>query len=93
VPLWRARAWAGQRRLAYIDRDDEGNFGIFVRDITDHGAGAPRPFAGFDALTPTESSASRATARVSCCRCAIQSPALRCAENVPGIDAPAGHSQ
>jgi hypothetical protein len=92
VPLGRSR-WAGQRRLAYIDRDDEGNFGIFVRDITDHGAGAPRPFAGFDALTPTESfgvagDGSRVVLSV---RNSVSSIAV--AENVPGIDAPAGHSQ
>jgi len=92
VPLGRSR-WAGDRRLAYIDRDDEGNFGIFVRDITDHGAGAPRPFAGFDALTPTESfgvarDGSRVVLSV---RNSVSSIAV--AENVPGIEAPAGRSQ
>jgi dipeptidyl aminopeptidase/acylaminoacyl peptidase len=87
VPLGRSR-WAGARRLAYIDRNDEGNFGIFVRDITDNGAGAPRELAGFDPLTPTESFAvtrdgSRVVISV---RNSVSSIAV--AENVPGIDVP-----
>jgi serine/threonine protein kinase len=89
VPLGRSR-WAGPRRLAYIDRDDEGNFGIFVRDITDKGADAPRKFAGFDPLTPLESfGVTRDGARVILSvRNSVSSIAV--AENVAGIDEPAG---
>jgi Tol biopolymer transport system component len=77
--------WVNARELAYIDRDDEGNFGVMVRDITDKGAGPPRKLAGFDSLTPTESvsvtrDGSRAVLSV---RNNVSSIAV--AENVPGI--------
>jgi len=52
--LGRSR-WAGERRLAYIDRDELGRFGVTVRDITETSPGTPRPLAGFDPLSPTES--------------------------------------
>jgi Tol biopolymer transport system component len=91
IAVGRAR-WVGPRELAYIDRDDEGNFGVWVRDITDKGAGPPRKLAGFDSLTPTESvsvtqDGSRAVLSV---RNNVSSIAV--AENVPGIDVgrPAG---
>jgi Tol biopolymer transport system component len=91
VPLGRSR-WAGPRRLAYIDRDDDGNFGVWVSDITDKGAGVPRKLTGFDPLTPVESfGITRDGARVMLSvRNSVSSIAV--AENVPGIDAgrPAG---
>jgi serine/threonine protein kinase len=85
VPLGRSR-WAGARRLAYIDRDEDGNFGVWLCDITDKGAGAPRKLAGFDPLTSTESfgvtrDGSRVVLSV---RTSVSSIAV--AENVPGID-------
>jgi Tol biopolymer transport system component len=85
VPLGRSR-WAGDRRLAYLDRNDEGRFGIMLRDITEKGAGEPRALAGFDPLFPTESfgitrDGSRVVLSV---RNSVSSIAM--AENVPGID-------
>jgi serine/threonine protein kinase len=85
VPLGRSR-WAGERRLAYIDRDGDGSFGVWLRDITEKGAGEPRKLAGFDSLSPTESfgvtkDGSRVVLSV---RNSVSSIAV--AENVPGID-------
>jgi len=85
VPLGRSR-WIGARRLAYVDRDEEGTFGVMVRDITDTAAGSAHKLAGFDPLTPTESfgvmrDGSRVVLSV---RNSVSSIAL--AENVPGID-------
>ena len=84
VPVGRPR-WIGARQLAYIDRDEEGNFGVWVRDITDKGAGPPRKLSGFDSLTPTESfSVTRDVSRaVLSVRNGVSSIAV--AENVPGI--------
>jgi hypothetical protein len=81
------------RELAYIDRDDEGNFGVMVREITDKGAGPARRFSGFDALTPTESfsvtkDGSRAVLSV---RNSVSSIAV--ADNVAGVDVPVGSAR
>ena len=85
VPLGRSR-WMGARRLAYVDRDEEGHFGVMVRDITDTGAGPAHKLAGFDPLTPSESfgitrDGSRVVLSV---RNSVSSIAL--AENMSGID-------
>jgi len=90
IPSGRTR-WMNTRELAYIDRDDEGNFGVMVREITEKGAGPPREFSGFDPLTPTESFAiakdgSRAVLSV---RNSVSSIAV--AENVSGIDVQSTH--
>jgi len=87
IPVGRAR-WVAPRRVAYIDRDAEGSFGVFTCDIGEHGAGPARTLAGFDALTPTESfdvtgNGARVVLSV---RNSISSVAL--AENVPGVNAP-----
>ena len=47
--------WAGPRRLAYTDRDDQGRYGVTIRDVSETSAGAPRRLAGFDPVWPTES--------------------------------------
>jgi Tol biopolymer transport system component len=47
--------WAGVDRLAYIDRDAAGRYGVTVRDIGEHAVGPARALAGFDPLAPTES--------------------------------------
>jgi eukaryotic-like serine/threonine-protein kinase len=78
--------WVGSRRLAYVDRDAAGRFGVTVRDVSETAVGPPQPLAGFDPLAPTESFAvSRDGGRVVLSvRNAVQSIAI--AENVPGID-------
>ncbi len=78
--------WAGPRRLAYVDRDETGAYGVTVRDISEQAAGPPRRLAGFDPLAPTESFAVTAGGErvVLSVRNAVQTIAI--AENVPGID-------
>jgi len=80
--------WAGTDRLAYVDRNEAGYFGITVRTISEHALGDPEPFAGFDPLSPTESfdvmhDGTRAVLSV---RNVVQSIAV--ADNVSGIEAP-----
>jgi hypothetical protein len=85
APLGRSR-WVGPRRVAYSDRDDDGNFGVAVRDITDTEIGPPRKLAGFDPLLPTESFAVTpdAARMILSVRNSVLSIAV--AENVSGID-------
>jgi Tol biopolymer transport system component len=78
--------WMGPGRIAYTDRDDEGNIGIAVRDIKGSEIGPPRKLAGFDPLAPTESfGTSRDGTRVVLSLVSsVQSIAI--AENVNGVD-------
>ncbi|HEX6791223.1 MAG TPA: protein kinase [Candidatus Krumholzibacteria bacterium] len=85
IAVGRSR-WAGARRLAYTDRDEEGMMGVSVRDISETSAGSPRKLAGFHPLSPTESfdvthDESRVVLSV---RNQVLSIAL--AENLPGVN-------
>jgi Tol biopolymer transport system component len=81
--------WAGADRVAYVDRDESGNFGVTARRFSESSLGEPERLAGFDPLSPTESfdvthDGSRVVLSV---RNSVLSIAV--AENVPGIAASA----
>jgi Tol biopolymer transport system component len=78
--------WAGPRRLAYVNRDEDGHFGVSVRSVTEQAVGPPQRLAGFDPLSPTESfDVTKDGARVVLSvRNSVLSIAV--AENVKGID-------